>query len=73
MLHISLFAFFVYSESVLVAQSCMTLCDPRTSLPGSLSMEFSPRILEWVAIPRDLPDSEIKPGSPTLQGRFFTV
>ena len=34
-----------------------------------LSHKASPRILEWVAYPfsRDLPDPEIKPGSPALQ------
>ena len=34
-----------------------------------LSHKGSPRILEWVAIPSpvDLPNPEIKPGSPALQ------
>ena len=40
-----------------------------------LSHKRSPRTLEWVAFPfsRDLPDTEIKPTSPVLAGRFFTT
>ena len=56
---------------VLVAQSCLTLCDLKDcSLPGSsVHAVLQARILEWVAIPfsRDLPDLEIEPGSPSLQ------
>ena len=38
--------------SVLVAQSCLTLCDPICSLPGSsVHGILQARILEWVAIP----------------------
>ena len=48
-----------------------TFCDPMgCSLPGSsVHGIFQARILEWVAIPSsgDLPDPEIKPGSPALQ------
>ena len=55
----------------LVAQSCLTLCDPRDcSLPGSTVHGDSPgKILEWVVMPssRDLPNPGIKPRSPTLQ------
>ena len=54
-----------------VAQSCLTLCDPRDcSLPGSTVHGDSPgKILEWVVMPssRDLPNPGIKPRSPTLQ------
>ena len=56
---------------MLVAQSCLTLCDPMDySLPGSsVHGILQARILEWVAIPfsRDLPDPGIKPRSPELQ------
>ena len=40
-------------KSVLVAQSCPTLCDPMDcSLPGSSVLRiFQARILKWVAIP----------------------
>ena len=59
------------TESVLVNQSCLTLCDPMdSSLPGSsVHGILQARILDWVAIPfpRDLPDPGIKPGSPALQ------
>ena len=54
-----------------VAQSCPTLCDPMDcSLSGSsVHGIFQARVLEWIAIcfSGDLPDPEIKPGSPTLQ------
>ena len=59
------------TESVLVNQSCLTLCDPiDSSLPGSsVHGILQARILGWVAIPfpRDLPDPGIKPASPALQ------
>ena len=58
--------------NVLVAQSCLTLCDPMDcSLPGSsVHGILQARIMEWAAFPppRDLPDSGIKPQSPALQG-----
>ena len=54
--------------SVLVAQSCPTLCDPRTvAHQGPLSMEFS-RQEYWSGLPfpppGDLPNPGIKPVSP---------
>ena len=56
---------------VLVAQSCLTLCDPMDcSLIGSsVHGIFQARILEWVPFPSPghLPDPGIEPGSPTLQ------
>ena len=56
---------------VLVAQSCLTLCDPMDdSLPGSsVHGILQARIQEWVAFPspEDLPYLGIEPGSPTLQ------
>ena len=64
---------------VLVAQFCLTLCDPMDcSLPGSSVHEIlQARILEWVAFPPlgDLPDPGIEPmslESPALAGGFFT-
>ena len=54
-----------------VAQSCPTLWDPRDCRPPGSSIHgfLQARTLEWIAIPcsRDLPDAEIKPGSPALQ------
>ena len=54
-----------------VTQSCMTLCNPMDcSLPGSfIHGIFQARVLEWVPFPSpgDLPNSGIKPRSPTLQ------
>ena len=56
---------------VLVAQSCLTLCDPRDgSLPGSsVHRILQVRTLEWVAMPfsKDLPNPGTKPRSPILQ------
>ena len=49
---------------VLVAKSCPTFLDPMDcSPPGSFVHGIlQARILEWVAIPGDLPDPEIDPG-----------
>ena len=56
---------------VLVAQSCLTLCDPvACSPPGSpVHGIFWARILEWVTIPSpgNLHDLGIEPRSPALQ------
>ena len=56
---------------VLVAQSCLTLCDPvDCSPPGSSVHGILPaRILEWVAIPfsRGFSNSGIEPESSLLQ------
>ena len=52
--------------TVKVAQSCLTLCDPMVyTVHGILQA----RILEWVPFPSpgDLPNTRIKPRSPTLQ------
>ena len=64
----------------LVAQACLTLCDPMDcSLPGSsVHGILQARILERVAFPPpgDLPDTGIKPMSLvslTLAGGFFTT
>ena len=55
---------------VLLAQLCLTLCDPMDcSLPAPLSLEFS-RQEYWSGLPflspGDLPDTGIEPGSLTL-------
>ena len=56
---------------VLVTQSCLTFCDPMDCSPPDSSVHgiLQARVLEWVAIPfqRNLPDQEIKLGSPALQ------
>ena len=56
---------------VLVAQSCLTVCDPMDcNSPGcSVNETLQARTLEWVAIPLsvDLPDPGTKPRSPALQ------
>ena len=62
---VCLFFHFFASKSE-VAQSCLTLCNPRDcSLPGS-----SVHGIFWARVlpsPGDLPDPGIKPRSPTLQ------
>ena len=57
----------VRNGELLVAQSCLTLCDPvDCSFPGfSVHGVLQARILEWVAIP--FSNSRIEPESPTLQ------
>ena len=58
-------------QGVLVAQSCLTLCDPMVcSLPGFyVHGIFQARILGWVAIPFSGGSSNpgIEPRSPALQ------
>ena len=65
----------VISE-VKVAQSCLTLCDPRDcSPPGSSVHEISQaRILEWVAIPSSRGSSRLRDRTQVsrIAGRFFT-
>ena len=62
---------------VLVAQSCLTLCDPMDCSPPGASVHgiLQARILAWVAISssRDLPSPGIKLPSPALAGGFFTT
>ena len=69
------FVFFNDNElmkvKVLLAQLCLTLCDPMDcSLPAPLSLEFS-RQEYWSGLPflspGDLPDTGIEPRSPTLR------
>ena len=56
---------------MLVAQLCLTLCDPMDCSPSSSSVHetFLARRVEWVAFPSpgDLSDPGITPRSPTLQ------
>ena len=56
---------------VLVAQSCLTLCNPmdRGAWQATVHGILQARILEWVAIPfsRDLPNPGIERGPPALQ------
>ena len=67
--------------AVLVAQSCLTLCDPMDCSPpwtvacqAPLSMGFSKQEY-WSGLPfpfpEDLPDPGIEPRSPALQAEFL--
>ena len=53
-------------DMCLVAQSCLTLCNPMDCSPpgSSVHVSLQARILEWVAMPPpgDLPDPGINPG-----------
>ena len=64
-------------ECVLVAQSCLTLCNPIDYSPQGTSVHGSlqARILEWVPFPSpgDLPDPGIEPGSPALQADYVRL
>ena len=59
------------STMLLVAQSCLTLCDSMNCSPPGSSVHgiFQARILKWVLFPSpgDLPDPWNEPGSPALQ------
>ena len=63
--------------SVLVSQSCLTLCDPMDcSSPGSsVCGILQAGILEWVAIPPpgDPLDPGMEPAPRSLAGGFFTT
>ena len=66
----------MYESESEVAQSCLTLCDPWTvAHQAPLSMGFS-RQEYWSGLPfpspGDLPDTGIKPRSPTLQADDLT-
>ena len=52
-IHIHTYIYLLVEVKVLVAQSCLTLCDPlNCSLPGFSVYGISPaRIPEWVAMP----------------------
>ena len=56
---------------VLVAQSCLTVCDPMDCSPSGSSVHeiLQARILEWVTIPfsGDLPNTRVELRSPALQ------
>ena len=62
---------------VLVAQTCLTLCDPMDcSPPGSVHGIFQARILEWVSISssmRSSPPRDQIQVSHNPAGRFYTV
>ena len=62
---------------VLVAQSCLTLCDPTDcSLPGSsIHGILQARILEWVAIPFSRGSSQPRDQTQVAStaGGFFSV
>ena len=61
----------------LVAQSCLTLCDPMDSSPPGSSVYgvSQTRLVVWSGKPcpppGNLPDPRIKPTSPALASRFF--
>ena len=62
---------------VLVAQSCLTLCDPMDCSPPGFSVRgiLHERILEWIAIPFARESSQPRDQTPAscIAGRFFTI
>ena len=62
---------------VLVAQPCLTLCDPTDCSPPGFSVHgiLQPRILEWIAIPFSRGTSQPRDWSlvSCIAGRFITV
>ena len=75
----SLFQLFYYPEmkvKVLVAQSCLTLCDPLDCSPPGFSVHgiLQTKILEWVAIPFSRGSSRPRDQTQVshIVGRFFT-
>ena len=62
---------------VLVAQSCLTLCDPIDCSPPGSSVRgiLQARILEWVAIPFSRGSSQARGWTQVscIAGRFFTI
>ena len=70
----------IYICGCLVAQSCLTLCDPLDYSPPGSSVQriFQARILEWVAISSsmDHPDQTTEPMfpvSPALQEILYPL
>ena len=61
----------------LVAQLCLTLCDPRKSSPPSSSVQgiLQAIILEWVAVPSSWGSSQPRGRTQVsnIAGGFFTI
>ena len=72
-----LFQFFLDTVAVLVAQSCLTLCDPWTVARQALSVHgiLQARILKWVAIPFSRGSSQPRDRTQVscMASRFFTI
>ena len=66
-----------YLRTVLVTQSCPTLCDPTDCSPPGFSVHgiLQARILEWIAIPFSRGTSQPRDWTlvSCLTGRFFTI
>ena len=60
---------------MLVAQSCLTICNGMDCIPPGFSVVGSSRQEYWSGLPfpspGDPPDPGIEPGSPTLQADFL--
>ena len=69
--------FFIPWSEVLVAQSCLTLCNPRDYSPlgSSVLGIFQTRILEWIAISFSRRSSQPRDQTwvSCIVGRFFSV
>ena len=60
---------------VLVAQSCLTLCDPHAGSGSSVHENFQARIQEWIAISFSRGSSQPRDqtGISCIAGGFFTI
>ena len=67
----------IQKDYVLVAESCMTLCDPIDCSPSGSSVHgiLQARIMEWAAIPFSRETSQPRDWTlvSRITGRFFTV
>ena len=63
--------------SLLVAQSCLTLCDPKDCNPpgSSVHVILQARILEWVVMPFSRGSSQPRDQTQVscIAGGFFTI
>ena len=66
---------FLWKQSVLVIQLCLTLCDPMDSSPSGSSVHriLQARIMEWAAMPYSRGSSQLRDGTQVfcIAGSFF--
>ena len=77
MLHLIVACCCMLRCSVLVTQSCLTLCDPMACSPPGSSVHgiLQLRILEWIAMPSSKGSSQPRDRTEVsyIAGRFFNI
>ena len=69
----------LYKMRMLIAKSCLTLCDPRDCSPSDFSVHriFQTRRLEWSGLlflsSGDIPDPAMEPTSSALAGTMLSL